>query len=137
MVGTWYWNQYPGAQCDIESYIYLPLLEELGYVPKEKYSYGPEIYAHARRIAEHYRLLDDALFSTHLTSAVWDDDSSHWVIDTDRGDHMTADWVVMATGPLSKPKLPGIPGIETYEGHAFHTSRWDYAYTGGDTTGGL
>jgi cation diffusion facilitator CzcD-associated flavoprotein CzcO len=135
--GTWYWNRYPGAQCDIESYIYLPLLEELGYLPKEKYSYGPEIYAHARRIAEHYRLLDDALFSTHLTSAVWDDDAAHWVIETDHGDRMTADWVVMATGPLSKPKLPGIPGIETYQGHAFHTSRWDYAYTGGDTTGGL
>ncbi len=135
--GTWYWNRYPGAQCDIESYIYLPLLEELGYLPKEKYSYGPEIFEHARRIAEHYRLLDDALFSTHLTSAVWDEASARWVIETDHGDRMTADWVVMATGPLSKPKLPGIPGIETYQGHAFHTSRWDYAYTGGDTTGGL
>ena len=135
--GTWYWNQYPGAQCDIESYIYLPLLEELGYMPKEKYSYGPEIYEHARRIATHFGLLDDALFSTHVTNATWQDDSGCWLIETDHGDRMTTQWLIMATGPLSKPKLPGIAGIDTYGGHAFHTSRWDYAYTGGDTTGGL
>jgi cation diffusion facilitator CzcD-associated flavoprotein CzcO len=135
--GTWYWNQYPGAQCDIESYIYLPLLEEVGYLPKEKYSYGTEILEHARRIARHYDLLDDAVFSTHVTNAEWQDESSRWLIETDRGDRMTAQWLVMATGPLSKPKLPGIPGIQNFRGHAFHTSRWDYASTGGDTTGGL
>jgi cation diffusion facilitator CzcD-associated flavoprotein CzcO len=135
--GTWYWNRYPGAQCDIESYIYLPLLEELGYMPKEKYSHGPEIYEHARRIATHFGLLDDALFSTQVTNATWQDDAGCWLIETDHGDCMTAQWLIMATGPLSKPKLPGIAGIDTYGGHAFHTSRWDYAYTGGDTTGGL
>src|SRR5579872_6858878 len=60
--GTWYWNRYPGAQCDIESYIYLPLLEETGYVPKEKYSYAKEIREHSRRIGEHFDLYKDALF---------------------------------------------------------------------------
>ncbi len=135
--GTWYWNRYPGAQCDIESYIYLPLLEELGYMPIEKYSYGPEIHEHALRIAARFDLVDDAVFSTHVTGATWQDDAGRWLIETDRGDRMTAQWLVMATGPLSKPKLPGIPGIASFGGHAFHTSRWDYDYTGGDTTGGL
>jgi cyclohexanone monooxygenase len=135
--GTWYWNQYPGVQCDIESYIYLPLLEELGYMPKEKYSYGPEIYEHTRRIASHFGLFDDAVFSTQVTDATWDDEAQHWLIETDHGDRMTAQWLVMATGPLSRPKLPGIPGIDTFRGRTFHTSRWDYDYTGGDTNGGL
>jgi cyclohexanone monooxygenase len=135
--GTWYWNQYPGVQCDIESYIYLPLLEELGYMPKEKYSYGPEIREHTRRIAEHFELLEDAVFCTHVTNATWMDDPARWLIETDHDDRMTATWLVMATGPLSKPKLPGIPGIETFRGRAFHTSRWDFDYTGGDTNGGL
>ncbi len=135
--GTWYWNRYPGAQCDIESYIYLPLLEELGYIPTEKYVYGPEIHEHARRIADRFGLLDDAVLSTHVSRATWQDDAGRWLIETDHGDRMTAQWLVMATGPLSKPKLPGIPGIKSFGGHAFHTSRWDYDYTGGDTTGGL
>ena len=135
--GTWYWNKYPGVQCDIESYIYLPLLEELGYLPSEKYSHGPEIAAHASAIAAHYRLLDDPLFRTRVTAMQWDDGTDEWVVVTDRGDCMRARFVVMATGPLSRPKLPGIPGVEDFAGHTFHTSRWDYAYTGGDTTGGL
>ena len=135
--GTWYWNQYPGVQCDIESYIYLPLLEELGYMPKEKYSYGPEIHEHAHRIADKFGLLDDAVLSTHVTSATWDVHEAAWLIETDHDDRITAQWLVMATGPLSKPKLPGIPGIQSFKGHAFHTSRWDYSYTGGDTWGEL
>ncbi len=135
--GTWYWNKYPGVQCDIESYIYLPLLEELGYMPTEKYSHGPEIAGHAAAIAEHYRLLDDALFRTRVAAMAWDDTDDEWVVETDRGDQVRARFVVMATGPLSRPKLPGIPGVEEFSGHTFHTSRWDYAYTGGDTTGGL
>jgi cyclohexanone monooxygenase len=135
--GTWYWNRYPGAQCDIESYIYLPLLEELGYMPTEKYSHGPEIQAHARAIAEHFNLIQDACFQTRVTSMQWNDAESAWVVCTDRGDRMTARYVIMAIGPLSRPKLPGITGIGDFAGHSFHTSRWDYAYTGGDTTGGL
>lgn len=135
--GTWYWNQYPGVQCDIESYIYLPLLEELGYMPKEKYSYGPEIREHTRRIGEHFDLYREACFQTQVTALAWDAAAARWVISTNHHDRMTAKFVIMAIGPLSKPKLPGIAGIETFRGHMFHSSRWDYAYTGGDTNGNL
>ncbi|MGC2491561.1 flavin-containing monooxygenase [Candidatus Binatus sp.] len=135
--GTWYWNRYPGAQCDIESYCYLPLVEELGYMPKEKYSFAPEIYEHSRRIAEHYHLYDNACFQTRVSELRWDEDAARWIVSTDRGDAMRARFVVMATGPLNRPKLPAIPGIDDFEGHTFHTSRWDYEYTGGDHSGRL
>jgi cyclohexanone monooxygenase len=135
--GTWYWNRYPGAMCDIESYIYLPLLEEIGYVPKEKYTRAPEILAHSRAIGEHFRLYDNACFQTEVTEVRWDDRACRWIIHTNRGDAMRAQYVVMANGPLHRPKLPGIPGVETYAGHSFHTSRWDYGYTGGTSDGGL
>jgi cation diffusion facilitator CzcD-associated flavoprotein CzcO len=135
--GTWYWNRYPGAMCDVESYVYLPLLEELGYVPKHKYSFAPEILEHSRNIARRYDLYDNALFQTGVTELRWDEPSSRWIISTDRGDRFTAHWVAMANGPLSRPKLPGIPGVNEFQGHTFHTSRWDYGYTGGDSTGNL
>ncbi|MCA9503477.1 MAG: NAD(P)/FAD-dependent oxidoreductase [Spirochaetaceae bacterium] len=135
--GTWYWNRYPGVQCDIESYIYLPLLEELGTMPTLKYVYGPEILEHARALGRHFDLYRDALFSTRVTRLEWDEGAARWQVETDRGDRLRARFVVVASGPLSRPKLPGIPGIEDFEGHTFHTSRWDYAYTGGDSTGGL
>jgi cation diffusion facilitator CzcD-associated flavoprotein CzcO len=135
--GTWYWNRYPGVQCDIESYIYLPLLEALGYVPKEKYSHGPEIHAHAQAIGRHYRLYESACFQTEVTSLRWDEAADLWLLATNRNDRIRARFVVMAIGPLSRPKLPGIPGLEKFRGHSFHTSRWDYAYTGGNTHGGL
>jgi cyclohexanone monooxygenase len=135
--GTWYWNRYPGAQCDIEAYIYLPLLEETGYIPKEKYSFQPEILAHAQRIGEHFDLYRRTLFQTQIKEIRWDETAQVWTITTDRGDAMRARFVVMSNGPLNRPKLPGIPGIDSFKGHTFHTSRWDYAYTGGDTTGGL
>src|SRR5687768_13700319 len=133
--GTWYWNRYPGAQCDTASLVYLPLLEETGYMPSEKYAHGPEILEHCQRIAKHYGLYDDAFVSTEVTDLRWDDVASRWVVRTNRGDAFTAQFVVMGTGPLHVPKLPGIPGIESFTGHAFHTSRWDYAYTGGDPSG--
>ncbi len=135
--GTWYWNRYPGAQCDIESYCYLPLLEELGYIPKEKYSYAPEIYEHSQRIAHEFGLYDAACFQTKVTNLEWNEATARWIVSTDRNDAMKARFVVMATGPLNRPKLPAIPGIEEFEGHTFHTSRWDYGYTGGDHSGGL
>jgi cyclohexanone monooxygenase len=133
--GTWYWNRYPGAQCDTASYVYLPLLEETGYMPTEKYAHGPEILEHCRRIGRHFGLYEDALFHTEVTDMSWDDSSSQWVVSTDRGDRLTADFVVMGIGPLHVPKLPGIPGLGTFRGHSFHTSRWDYGYTGGDSLG--
>jgi cyclohexanone monooxygenase len=135
--GTWYWNRYPGVQCDIESYIYLPLLEELGTLPTLKYAYGPEIFAHAQAIGRHFDLYRDALFQTQVTAIRWEESLARWVLSTQRGDSLRPRFVVVANGPLSRPKLPGIPGIECFEGHAFHTSRWDYAYTGGDTHGRL
>jgi cyclohexanone monooxygenase len=135
--GTWYWNRYPGAACDVESYIYLPLLEEIGYIPKKKYTDAPEILAHSRAIGEHFRLYDNSCFSTEVTGMVWEESSCRWIISTNRGDRMRARWVIMANGPLHRPKLPGIRGIESFRGHTFHTSRWDYDYTGGDSTGGL
>ncbi|HUC33271.1 MAG TPA: NAD(P)/FAD-dependent oxidoreductase, partial [Ilumatobacteraceae bacterium] len=135
--GTWYWNRYPGAACDVESYIYLPLLEEVGYVPTRKYATAPEILEHSRAIARHYRLYDNACLSTEVTGVDWDDTAGRWIISTNRGDRMRARFVVMANGPLHRPKLPGIPGIESFAGHSFHTSRWDYAYTGGGPEGGL
>src|SRR3954451_16142949 len=135
--GTWYWNRYPGAMCDVESYIYLPLLEEIGYVPKEKYSHAPEILAHSRAIAEHYRLYDNALLQTEVTGMTWSEADSRWIVTTNRGDAMKARFVCMANGPLHRPKLPGIPGIDSFKGHSFHTSRWDYDYTGGNCDGGL
>src|SRR5579863_7693097 len=135
--GTWYWNRYPGAQCDIESYIYLPLLEETGYIPKEKYSFAKEIREHSRRIGEHFDLYKDALFQTEIRSLTWLDGENRWLVQTSRDDQIRARHVVMSNGPLNRPKLPGIPGIDTFKGHSFHTSRWDYAYTGGDSEGGL
>ena len=123
--GTWYWNRYPGAACDIESYIYLPLCEELNYVPKEKYTHAPEILQHSRKIAEKYRLYYDAYLQTQVTELVWDDDAAQRIIYTNRGDAMGARFVVMANGPLNRPKLPGIQGISDFRGHTFHTSRWD------------
>ena len=135
--GTWYWNRYPGAQCDVESYIYLPFLEETGYVPTEKYVHAPEILDHCHRIASHFGLYDNACLSTEVTGLEWDRSRSCWVIRTNRGDEMTARFVVMGAGPLHRPKLPGLPGIETFRGHSFHTSRWDYDYTGGDSNGNL
>jgi cyclohexanone monooxygenase len=135
--GTWYWNRYPGAACDIESYIYLPLLEEVGYMPKEKYTRAPEILAHSRAIAEKFGLYANACLQTEVTAMRWDDAAMRWTVETNRGDAMKARFVVMANGPLHRPKLPGIPGVETYAGHSFHTSRWDYDYTGGDSQGGL
>jgi cation diffusion facilitator CzcD-associated flavoprotein CzcO len=129
--GTWYWNRYPGCMCDVESYTYLPLLEETGYMPRMKYASAPEIFEHCQRIGTQFGLYDHALFSTVVADAEWDDDADRWVVTTDRGDRLTARFLVTAGGILAKAKLPGIPGIETFGGRAFHTSRWDYSYTGG------
>ncbi|MEM9606376.1 MAG: NAD(P)/FAD-dependent oxidoreductase [Actinomycetota bacterium] len=133
--GTWYWNRYPGAQCDTASMVYLPLLEETGHMPTEKYAHAPEILDHSRRIGKHFRLYEHALFHTEVTDAEWDDDAGRWIVRTNRGDEFTARYLAMGTGPLHVPKLPGLEGIDEFEGHSFHTSRWDYDYTGGDPAG--
>lgn len=133
--GTWYWNRYPGAQCDTASMVYMPLLEETGHMPSEKYAHAPEILEQCIRIANKFDLYKDALFHTEVTDLEWDDTKSRWIISTNRGDRFTAQFLGMGTGPLHVPKLPGIPGIESFKGHSFHTSRWDYDYTGGDPKG--
>ena len=135
--GTWYWNRYPGAQCDIEAYCYLPLLEELNYVPKEKYAFAREILDHSEAIGQHFDLHDCALFQTEVTELRWDESIERWIVSTNRGDAIKARFVSMANGPLHRPKLPGIPGVRDFKGHTFHTSRWDYDYTGGGPDGGL
>ena len=135
--GTWYWNRYPGAACDVESYIYLPLCEELDFVPKEKYTHAPEILQHSKNIGRKYDLYKDACFQTQVIKIEWDESALNWVIHTNRGDAMRARFVAMANGPINKPKMPAIKGISSYAGHTFHTSRWDYAYTGGGPEGGL
>ncbi len=135
--GTWYWNRYPGAQCDIEAYVYMPLLDELDYVPTERYAHAPELLQHSINIAKKYDLYRDTCFQTEVTEIRWDESISRRIIHTDRGDAMKARYIAMANGLLTRPKLPGIPGIEKFKGHTFHTSRWDYGYTGGRCDGNL
>ena len=135
--GTWYWNRYPGAACDMEASVYLPLLEEMGVKPPMRFATGAEILAHAQHIGRHFDLYRDACFQTRITQLEWDEAQAVWVIHTHRGDRMRARFVVMSNGPLNRPKLPGIPGIQSFKGHTWHTSRWDYAYTGGGPLGGL
>lgn len=135
--GAWYWNRYPGIQCDSDAYCYLPLLEETGYIPTQKYAYGDECFEHAQRLGKHFGLYEKAIFSTLVKSLEWDEAGRRWRIGTNRDDDIRARFVVMAQGPFNKPKLPGIPGLTDFTGHTFHTARWDYGYTGGDIRGGL
>ncbi|MEZ5232400.1 MAG: NAD(P)/FAD-dependent oxidoreductase [Acidimicrobiales bacterium] len=136
--GTWYWNRYPEAACDVESYVYLPLLEEMGNImPSTKYPFAPEIFEHSKRIARHFNLYEDALFQTGITELRWEEDTQRWIVRTDRDDEFRTRFIAMANGPLNRPKLPGIPGVNEFQGYTFHTSRWDYEYTGGDSTGNL
>ncbi len=129
--GVWYWNRYPGAMCDTAAMVYLPLLEETNYLPTQKYVLAPEIFAHAQRIARQYELYDQALFSTQVKGVRWDDANQRWVVTTNRGDELRARFLIAGTGPLHRPKLPGISGIEDFAGESFHTSRWEYSVTGG------
>lgn len=135
--GTWYWNRYPGVRCDVESYVYLPYLDETGYMPTERYVRGDEIFGYCQLLAKQYGLYENALFQTRVTSMEWDEESARWTVRTDGGDEFRARFVATQSGQFSRPQLPGVPGIEKFEGHSFHTSRWDYEYTGGDSSGNL
>lgn len=136
--GTWYWNRYPGIACDTDSYLYFPMLEETGYVPKMRYSPGAEIFDYAKAIAKKYDLYKHAVFQARVTEAAWDDKALRWDVKTDRGDEIRSRYIVLATGGiLHRPKLPGIPGLETFKGDWFHSSRWDFDVTGGDSSGHL
>ena len=135
--GTWYWNRYPGASCDIESYIYFPLLEETGFIPKHKYTNAPETLEYIGKISEKFNLSENAIFQTEVKEVVWLENEGLWKISTNRGDDIRAKYVVHSNGPLNRPKLPAIEGINDFQGHTFHTSRWDYQYTGGSSKGNL
>jgi cation diffusion facilitator CzcD-associated flavoprotein CzcO len=129
--GVWYWNRYPGVRCDVESYIYLPFLEETGYIPTEKYVTGAEIRGYTQLLAKTAGLYHDALFHTTVMEMEWQESRDRWCLRTDRGDVFDARFVVLAHGLLHTLKLPNLPGIDQFTGHSFHTSRWDYTYTGG------
>lgn len=135
--GVWYWNKYPGCMCDIESYIYLPLLEEMDFIPSQKYIPAAEIASYLRQLSERYQLYERTYFQTALTQSSWDEERGSWMSQTSLGDSIISQYVVLSTGFLSKPKLPSIPGIADFKGKSFHTSRWDYDYTGGSAEGDL
>ncbi len=135
--GTWYWNRYPGIACDVESYSYLPLLEEMEYIPTMKFASGFEILEYCQSMAEKFGFYDRCLFHTTVEKTVWDETTGRWTVYTDRGDAMRARFVVLANGILTSPKLARIDGMETYQGNAFHTSRWDYNVDLKDKTVGI
>jgi len=124
--GTWYWNRYPGIACDVESYSYFPLLEEMGYFPTMKFASGFEIMEYCQKLAEKFGFYDKCLFHTTVERTVWSDESSNWTVHTDRGDQMKARFVILANGLLTTPKLARIKGMESFQGDSFHTSRWNY-----------
>jgi cyclohexanone monooxygenase len=135
--GVWYWNRFPGIQCDNDAYCYIPMLEELDFMPSKKFADGAEIFEHCRRIAKHFGLYDGAILSTQVRTVRWDESIKRWRVSTNRGDDIRARFVVMTQGSYNRPKLPDIPGIKDFKGHVFHSARWDYEYTGGDASGGL
>ncbi|VWX49915.1 NAD(P)/FAD-dependent oxidoreductase [Novosphingobium sp. 9U] len=135
--GTWYWNRYPGLRCDVESYIYLPFLEETGYIPTERYARGSEIFAYCQQLGRHFGLYERTLFQTKVTGVTWNEQDARWTVMTSRGDELRARFVTTQSGIFGKPQLPGIPGIEDFAGCAFHSARWRYDYTGGNSDGGL
>lgn len=135
--GTWYWNRYPGASCDIEAYVYFPMLEKTGFVPRQKYTNAPETLEYCEVLAERFKLHDNALMQTEVISTEWDEEARRWLVTTNRQDCLKARFIVHSNGPLNRPKLPAIKGITSFKGHTFHTSRWDYGYTGGDSHGNL
>ena len=124
--GTWYWNRYPGIACDVESYSYLPLLEEMDYIPSMKFAAGFEIMEYCQKMAEKFGFYDKCLFHTTVEKTEWDEASTRWTVHTDRGDAMRAKFVVLANGILTTPKLARIDGMQSFAGDSFHTSRWDY-----------
>jgi cation diffusion facilitator CzcD-associated flavoprotein CzcO len=124
--GTWYWNRYPGIACDVEAYSYLPLLEEMGYVPTMKFASGFEILEYCQTMAARFGFYEHCLFHTTVEETAWDGESGRWIVRTDRGDEMRARFILLANGILTTPKLARIEGMQSFEGDSFHTSRWDY-----------
>ncbi|KMU79090.1 LOW QUALITY PROTEIN: cyclohexanone 1,2-monooxygenase [Coccidioides immitis RMSCC 3703] len=136
--GTWYWNRYPGLMCDVESYIYMPLLEETGYMPKHKYSYGEELREQANRIAKNWSFADRAMFRTMFQRCCWNEDTRTWAVQMTQqppnsqpvSAKVHADFVALIPGLLNRPKISNFAGLETFQGQGFHAARWDYKITG-------
>lgn len=135
--GTWYWNRYPGLMCDVESYVYLPLLEQTGYMPTRRYASGEEIRQYCNMLAKQWKLEDRAMFQSSGKTLKWEND--HWVceiIEQPKGVPaktvtFRAQYVILASGAFTYPKIPNVPGLETFQGATLHTARWDYKVTGG------
>ncbi|KAL1859566.1 hypothetical protein Daus18300_009567 [Diaporthe australafricana] len=141
--GTWYWNRYPGVMCDTEASVYLPMLEEMGYMPKHKYSYGEEIRGYIERIASRYGFSDQGMFRTAITKAEWNDENRLWSVsmEQNRGPGQSkvtlkahSQFLCLCNGVLNHPKAPKVPGLEYFKGQIFHAARWNYKITGGSST---
>src|SRR5678815_581966 len=134
--GTWYWNRYPGARCDVESMDYsYSFSEELQQEWRwtERYAAQPEILDYANHVADRFDLRRDIQFETRVTSATFDEVASTWRVQTDRGDDLDAPFLVMATGCLSSTNIPDIAGADTFRGPTYHTGKWPHE--GVDFTG--
>ena len=121
--GTWHWNKYPGAACDVDSYSYLPFLHEMKFCPSKKYVTAQEIKGYLERLCSHYQLNESILLETKLESARYDEATSIWHITTDRNDEIESKFLIMGCGPLSTPRLPDLPGMGIFTGQSFHTSQ--------------
>jgi len=134
--GTWYWNRYPGARCDIESMQYSYQFSEAlqqEWEWSERYASQPEILAYANHVADRFELRPDIQFETRVQSASYDEPACRWTIVTDRGDALSARFLVMATGCLSSARIPDFPGLASFTGPTYHTGRWPHE--GVDFTG--
>lgn len=128
--GTWYWNRYPGARCDIESLDYSYSFDrelESEWQWSERYATQPEILSYLGHVADKFDLRRDIRFSTRVEAAAWDDEASLWRLRTDHGDEISCRFYIMATGCLSLPKTPDVEGVERYGGEVYHTSSWPHA----------
>src|SRR5580692_7455533 len=134
--GTWYWNRYPGARCDVESveysYQFSPELQQ-EWEWTERYATQPEILRYANHVADRFDLRRDIQFETKVTRARFDEKAHAWTVETDKGDRVTARFVITAMGCLSSPNTPKIPGLEDFEGPTYHTGNWPH--DGVDFTG--
>jgi cyclohexanone monooxygenase len=127
--GVWWWNRYPGARCDVESLQYCyefsdALLQEWNWT--ERFATQPEILSYVEHVVERFDMAKDIRFSTRVTSAVFDEKTARWTIETDKGERCQARYVVMASGPLSTPNIPPFPGREDFKGEVYHTGQWPH-----------
>ena len=127
--GTWYWNRYPGARCDVESVQYSYQFDkelEQEWTWSEKYSPQPEILKYANHVADRFKLREDICFNTRIKSSIYDEDQTQWEIITDQGDIYRSSFCVFATGCLSSFNLPRFEGMDDFAGASYHTGQWPH-----------